>query len=143
MPGGPGKLRPEDNPKPFSTHPENINRNGAPISIRKEIKQLLASDGKMRIEWKNVEKIVQDEYIEVIIPKKDMIAMKLFHWAMSKKGNDSTKAIQMIIEHIDGRPHQTTSVDINEPINQINLTDEQFNKIMDELIPKELKEKEK
>jgi len=32
--------------------------------------------------------------------------MKLSSWAMSKKGNDSLKAIQMIMEQVDGKPNQ-------------------------------------
>ena len=34
------------------------------------------------------------------------LAMKLQQWALSKKGNDSIKAIQMIMEQIDGKPTQ-------------------------------------
>ena len=47
------------------------------------------------------------------VPTQMQIAMKLQSWAMSKKGGDSLKAIQMIMEQIDGKAKETKDVNIN------------------------------
>jgi flagellar basal body rod protein FlgF len=137
MPGGKGKIRPEDGTEGFQKHPENINRNGRPISIRNQIREMLQADGSLTIPKRNVISINEDGSIDVLMPKKDAIAMRLMQWALSNKGTDALKAIQMIIEHLEGRPHQSATVDINQPVQQYELTDDQFEKIMKELKPNE------
>ena len=60
---------------------------------------------------RDAERIVNDEIIkgiEVKIPTATHISNRLIKWAMSKKGNDGLKAIQMIMEQIDGKPLQKT-----------------------------------
>ncbi len=99
---------------------DNINREGRPVSIRKEIKELLENDGNLTIPTSQIIKTNEDGSVVVKVPTQTQIALKLQGWAMSKKGNDSLKAIQMIMEQIDGKPlqevHQETtykSLDIN------------------------------
>ena len=136
MPGGKGKIRPEDNTAGFQVNPQNNNKKGPPVSIRNQLKQILMSDGSIKIKPEHVKKINDDGSVEVIMPKKDMVAMKLMQWALSNKGNDSIRAIQLVMEHLEGRPAQSLNISTDEPINQIQLTDEQFEKIMFELKPK-------
>ena len=133
MSGGYKKLKPEDNPKPFE--PGNKHGKGAPISITNQLREILAQDGEMVIKPEHIIKTNDDGSVVIKMPKRDMVAMKLLQWAMSKKGNDSLRAIQLIAERTEGRPHQSTSVDINQPINQIELTDEQVDKILEEMKP--------
>jgi len=64
-----------------------------------------------------------------------MVAMKLMQWALSNKGNDSLKAIQLVIEHLEGKPAQSLSIATDQPVNQVALSDEQFNTIMEQLKP--------
>ena len=137
MPGGRGKIRPEDNTGGFHVNPQNINRKGQQLSIRNQLREILKMDGSMRIEKKHVIAINEDGSVEILMPKKDMVAMKLMQWALSNKGPDSIKAIQLVMEHLEGRPHQSLNISTDEPINQVQLTDEQFETIMEELKPKE------
>ncbi len=99
---------------------DNINREGRPVSIRGQIKGLLENDGNLTIQANQIIKTNEDGSVVVKVPTQTQIALKLQGWAMSKKGNDSLKAIQMIMEQIDGKPlqevHQETtykSLDIN------------------------------
>lgn len=107
------------------------------MSIRNQIREILAMDGRMTIKKQHVIAINEDGSVDIIMPKKDMVAMKLMQWAMSNKGTDSIKAIQLIMENLEGRPAQSLNISTDEPINQVQLTDEQFNEIMKELKPKE------
>jgi len=135
MPGGKGNITPADNPKPFDKNPENINKKGRPPSIRNQLKKILLMDGSLVIQKKHVRKINDDGSVEIVMPKKDMIAMRLMQWALSNKGSDSLKAIQMIVEHLEGKPAQSLSVSTDQPVNQVTLSDEQFNEIMEQLKP--------
>lgn len=137
MPGGRGNIKPEDRTEGFEKHPENINKKGRPLSIRNQIREILAMDGTMKIDKKHVIKINDDGSVEIIMPKKDMVAMKLIQWAMSNKETASVRSIQIIMEHLEGRPHQSLNISTDEPINQVQLSDEQFKEIMKELKPKE------
>lgn len=136
MPGGYKNIKPEDNSGGFHVNPQNINRKGAQLSIRRQLREILAMDGRMTIKKEHVLAINKDGSVDVIMPKKDMVAMKLMQWALSSKGTDSIKAIQLVIEHLEGRPHQSLNISSDEPINQVQLTDEQFEQIMKELKPK-------
>jgi len=90
----------------FDNNPQNINKNGRPVSIRNQIKELLEKDGEITIPPNQVVKINDDGSITIKLPTQMQMAMKLSSWAMSRKGNDSLKAIQIIMEQIDGKPKQ-------------------------------------
>lgn len=136
MPGGKNQIRPEDNPKPFKKG-DIGNPKGRPVSIRNQLREILQSDGSLIIKPEHVKKILDDGSVEIILPQKDMLAMKLMQWALSRKGTDSIKAIQLIMEHLEGKPPQSLNVRTDQPINHVQLTDEQFDKIMEQIIPKE------
>lgn len=99
-------------------NPENINRDGRPPSIRTELRNVLEANGKMTIKAKDVYKIHKNGDVTIHVGKTESIVIKLMEWAMSKKGNESLKAIKMIMEQIDGKPNQTTEIGIKklEPI---------------------------
>ena len=101
-----------DNTNGFQKNPENINRNGRPVSIKTQLKDLLESEGNLTITANQVVQIKDSGDIVIKVPTQMQMAMKLSSWAMSKKGNDSLKALQMIMEQIDGKPTQ--------PIEQTN-----------------------
>ncbi|MCP4181428.1 MAG: hypothetical protein GY756_27005 [bacterium] len=94
----------------FDKNPQNIG-NKKP-SIKNQLKELLEKDGALNIPAKSVLKINDDGSVTIKLPTEMQLAMKLKQWAMSKKGNDSLKAIQMIMEQIDGKPKQEVDTNI-------------------------------
>lgn len=103
-------------------NPNNINREGRPVSIRNQLKRLLEQDGKVTVPASQVDKVNDDGSVTLILPTQDQLAMKLMSWALSKKGVDSLKAIQMVMEQIDGKPKQ----EIDMTSNEIKITRETF-----------------
>jgi len=81
-------------------------KGGRPVSIRNQLKDLLEADGNVTMPANQVLKINDDGSVVLKLPTQMQLAMKLSSWAMSKRGNDSLKAIQMIMEQIDGKPLQ-------------------------------------
>lgn len=100
-------LHPRVNTQGFDKNPQNINRKGRPPSIRRQLKEMLESDGKLTFPKKDVIRINKGGSVVVKVPTEFMMAQQLTKWAMSKKGADSLKALQMIMEQIDGKPTQT------------------------------------
>ena len=93
-------------------------KGGRPVSIRAQLKDLLEAEGNVTMPANQVVKVNADGSVVLKLPTQMQLAMKLSSWAMSKKGGDSLKAIQMIMETIDGKPNQP--IDINqEPITRI------------------------
>jgi len=105
--------------KGFDTNPQNINRDGRPVSIRNQIKELLEKDGEITIPSNQIVKINDDGSITIKLPTQMQMAMKLSSWALSRKGNDSLKAIQIIMEQIDGKPKQ--EIDNNHKFTGIEI----------------------
>ena len=52
---------------------------------------------------------------------KDMVAMKVMQLAMSGSGSTTIRALQLILEHLEGRPAQAVNVSMDQPINEIIL----------------------
>ena len=98
MSGGNKKIHnhPKANSNGFSANPQNINREGRPVSIRNQLKDLLEAEGNVTMPANQVVKVNDDGSVILKLPTQMQLAMKLSSWAMSKKGNDSLKAIQMI-----------------------------------------------
>lgn len=92
----------------FDKNPENINKDGRPVSIREQLKDLLEAEGNVTMPANQVVSINDDGSVTLKLPTQMQLAMKLSSWAMSKKGNDSIKAIKMIMEQIEGKPSQKT-----------------------------------
>ena len=109
-------------------------KGGRKPSIRKQLQELLAEEGEIVIPANQVIAINNDGSATIKLPTEMQLAMKLKSWAMSKRGADSIKAIQMIMEQIDGKPMQ--------PIDQTINTSESFQSWADKfLIPSSQKSK--
>lgn len=124
-----GKIHLEDkaNTNGFDKNPQNINRTGQNVSIKRQLKDLLESDGNITFPAKQVIKVNDDGSVTLKLPTQMQLAMKLSSWAMSKKGNDSLKAIQIIMEYIDGKPNQ--NIELN---NSVTITKD-YEKVKNEL----------
>ena len=81
-------------------------KGGRKPSIKRQLKELLEADGKIKIDAKQVISINEDGSVVIKLPTEMQLAMKLKQWALSKRGGDSLKAIQMIMEQVDGKPKQ-------------------------------------
>ena len=96
-------------------------KGGRPISIRNQLKDLLEAEGNVTMPANQVVKINDDGSVVLKLPTQMQLAMKLSSWAMSKKGNDSLKAIQMIMEQVDGKPKQ--EIEITDTLTEITITE--------------------
>lgn len=94
----------------FKENPDNINKKGRGISIRQTLRELLEKKGEFFIPKEQIINIT-DDGVTILIPDDVKLALTLTNWAVSKKGYDSLKAIQLIIEHIDGKPNQAIQID--------------------------------
>jgi len=81
-------------------------KGGRKPSIRKQLSELLEKDGQITIPAKQIAKVNDDGSVTIILPTQMQMAMKLVSWAMQNKGSESLKAIQMVMEQIDGKPKQ-------------------------------------
>lgn len=106
----------------FDKNPENINREGRPISVKEDLKRLLSNNGGILIPASNVLETHDNGDIIISLPKSETLAIKLLEWATSDKGNDSIKAIKMIMEQMEGKPNQKTEVSLHlEPITGMTI----------------------
>lgn len=112
MPGGYKNIKPEDG-KQYTSENQPENRGRKP-SIRKQLETLLDKDGKITFPQNQVVKVNDDGSVTVKLPTQMQMAMKLATWAMGNRGTDSLKAIQMIMEQIDGKPKQTIEQESKE-----------------------------
>lgn len=94
----------------FDKNPQNINRKGRPPSIRAQLKDIMESEGDVLFQANQVKDIREDGSVVIKVPTQMQMAMKLQSWAMSRRGSDSLKAIQMIMEQVDGKPEQTVDL---------------------------------
>ncbi len=90
----------------FDKNPKNINTKGRPVSVKAQLKNLLESEGEVVISKEQIKSINEDGSVTINLPTQDHLAMKLLSWSVSNKGNNSLKAIQMVMEQIDGKPNQ-------------------------------------
>lgn len=98
---------------------QNPRLGGRPISIRNQLKDLLEAEGQVTMPANQVLKINEDGSVILKLPTQMQLAMKLSSWAMSKKGNDSLKAIQMIMDSIDGKAVQPIDMEGSMVITQV------------------------
>lgn len=95
-------------------------KNGRKPSIKKQLQELLETGGELKISNKDVVRIETNGDVLVSIPTEMQLAMKLFKIAMKGNNNTTLKAIQMIMEQVDGKPRQSVDVsNSKEPKDQI------------------------
>lgn len=110
MPGGYGNINGNDG-KRFSADNQPPNRGRKP-SIRRQLTELLEADGKLLIDPGSVLAINEDGSVVIKVPTELHIAMRLNKIATGKRAGDALRAIQMIMEQIDGKPKQETETTI-------------------------------
>ena len=108
MAGGKGKIQehPKANSNGFDKRPNDATKGGRKPSIRKQLEEMIGDNGNYTIAADQVLKVNDDGSVLVDIPTANKLTLKLLQWADSNKGNDSLKALQMIMEQIDGKPKQ-------------------------------------
>lgn len=94
----------------LAENPQNINRAGRPISIKRQLKEMLNADGSITIIKEQIKSINEDGSVTIEIPTQNQLATKLLSWALSDNSRESIKAIQMIMEQVDGKPKQDVAV---------------------------------
>ena len=106
-------------------------KGGRKPSIRKQLVELMEKDGQITIPAKQIAKVNDDGSVTMVLPTQMQLAMKLTSWAMSSKGGDSIKSIQMIMEQMDGKPKQ----EIEQTVPQLTpqLTPEKMKLLNDRL----------
>lgn len=103
----------------FDKHPENINKNGRPkgASIKYQLKQMLLNDGEYAIPEKmllRTEERDDKKYYVFRIPTEKALANKLLNLAM-RSNSTALRALQVIMEQLDGKPHQSIAVENKHP----------------------------
>ena len=81
-------------------------KGGRKPSIRKQLEEMIGDNGNYTIAADQVLKVNDDGSVLVDIPTANKLTLKLLQWADSNKGNDSLKALQVIMEQIDGKSKQ-------------------------------------
>lgn len=98
----------------FDKRPQDATKGGRKPSIRKQLEEILQEDGAVTFSAKQVQEIREDGSVVIKVPTQMQMALKMVSWAMSKKGNDSIRAIQMVMEQIDGKPKQSVDLTSND-----------------------------
>lgn len=90
----------------FLQHPENINPKGR-ITIKTQLKELVDSEhGEIFIKKSDIIETTS-EGVLIRVTNKEAIALKLMDWINSSNGQFSLKAIEMVMNRIDGMPKQS------------------------------------
>ena len=108
MAGGDKKIHehPNANSNGFDKRPQDAIKGGRKPSIRTQLEEVINEDGTYTVDAKDIVKTNEDGSVVIQSATAKQMAVKLVSWAMSKRGTDSIKAIQMIMDHIDGKPTQ-------------------------------------
>ncbi len=91
-------------------------KGGRKPSIRNQLKELLTKNGKLKVAKENIISIEHDGSVIIKMPTEMQLAMKLKQIAMGGKNNNTLKAIQMIMEQIDGKPKQSIELETGKNI---------------------------
>ena len=98
----------------FENNPNNINTKGRPHSPTHQLKKLLTGENEYLIPLDRVE--ITDEGVKLILPTSMDLAAVLMDIAMNGKGSTQLKAIEMIIDRVDGKAKQPIEVDVKRKI---------------------------
>ncbi len=102
----------------FDKNPENINRKGRTISIKKQLKEILLNEGEFPIPATSLIRETEKDgkkYYVFKIPTQYALAMKLVSLAMSAKSN-SFNSLKLLLETFDGKPKQ--EIDIGDDLSK-------------------------
>lgn len=98
----------------FDKRPQDTKKGGRPVGIKKEIKELLAADGRMVVKANDVVEIRENGDVVVNLTTETRVAYKLLKMTTGN-GTTALRAIQMIMEHLDGKPRQAVTFDTTTP----------------------------
>ena len=109
----------------FDKNKGNININGRPVSIKKQLKELLLNSGEYSIPVTDLIRKTDTDYI-FKIPTQESLALKLLDIAMTKNSNN-LNAIKLILETFDGKAKQEVEnkIDIRDRIKGITFNPEE------------------
>lgn len=95
--GGYGKINehPKANTNGFGVNKDNINKKGAPLSIKNTLREILNANGEITLSRKNVIEIT-DKSVTIRLSRRQMMVVKLMEHIESKNANTSLKALQMV-----------------------------------------------
>lgn len=104
----------------FDKRPEDAKRGGRKPGIKSQLQKIVDSNGSFTIKAKNVIEIKENGDVVIKVPTAESIAMKLSQWAIDGKGNHSIRAINMMIEHLEGKAKQEHIIEIES--NEIDIS---------------------
>ena len=109
---------------------KNINRNGAPIGVKRTIRETLkaitqSDTGEIQISADRVVRVNADGSVAIKMPTSDALVQKLISLAFSKDERISLAAINDIIDHTEGRAKQSVEVTEVKPPNLPDWMDEE------------------
>lgn len=67
----------KQNTNGFGSNPNNINRKGRPLSIKKQMQQLLNGNGEITIPSNQVDKVFEDGSVRISLPFKKEVVSEL------------------------------------------------------------------
>lgn len=100
----------------FKDRKDDINRDGRPLSITNTLKTILSSNGEIRIPPEQIARTETDGSVIIIVPKQETLAMAIMKFAL--KGD--MRAIQLIVDRIDGKAKQEIDLNLSDTTVVIN-----------------------
>ena len=94
----------------FDKNPQNINKDGRPPSLKKKILELIQKDGSIKFKKEQVKKIHDDGSVSIMLPTSDALMIKL----ISMAGSGNIKALQILLEYVDGKGQQSIEISQTE-----------------------------
>jgi len=91
-------------------------KTGRKPSIKNQLKELMLKNGELIIPKDQVIKVEDNGDVVIKTPTEMQLALKLKQMAMNGRGSITLKAIQLIMEQIDGKPRQDIGLDIENVI---------------------------
>lgn len=74
-------------------------------SLKNELRKLLDKQGKITFDAKDIVKTYEDGTVEIRVPEREALMLRLVQIAKGRTSNN-IRAIQMIMEHLEGKPTQ-------------------------------------
>lgn len=91
--------------KPHQFQKGNKKGKGRGPSLRNELRKLLDKQGKITFDQKDIVKTYEDGSVEIKVPEREALMLRLVQIAKGRTSNN-IRAIQMIMEHLEGKPTQ-------------------------------------
>lgn len=116
----------------FNVNKENINRNGRPLSMKRQLQKIAINEGELPIPKSQIIKETDDQII-VKIPTLYAMALRLVNMAMSK-GSNSFNALKLILETFDGKATQSIETKFVDTKPEIIVMDQKTKDAINDLM---------